>query len=221
MGLFSFFSGKKEESESKQKVSGRIGFYGLSEWWLESFSVEEQKYIDTKYQPLTLGDPSNRLLVGDISWSSASVVNFLWGLAGWFDQAEEISVAKRIIDKAELLIFEGNAMDKHFLYGTKIKIYYKRRENPEYLELALEACRQQIAISEQAKEAFLKQSKELGDENLFIPAHKGYEQLVIVLEKQKDFEEAIALSEKAFGQGWAGDWQKRIERCRKKIDKQK
>ena len=50
-----------------------------------------------------------------------------------------------------------------------------------------------------------------------MPAHKGFGQLAIIEEKRKNFEAAIQISKAALEQGWAGDWEKRIERCSKKI----
>jgi hypothetical protein len=52
-----------------------------------------------------------------------------------------------------------------------------------------------------------------------LPSHKGYQQLAIILEKQGKLEEAIKLCKQAAEQGWAGDWEKRVERYRKKVTK--
>ena len=96
---------------------------------------------------------------------------------------------------------------------SKIEIYYRNRDNDaNALKEAITACKQQIEIAPKAMIAF---RKEYGDTSL--PRHRGFEQLAIIKEKQKDFEAAIDISEKAKVQGWAGDWQKRIERCKRKI----
>lgn len=225
MKFFGLFDNKKEKSSLPviqafpKRITGKIAYYQLLDWWLDTFSEEEQHYIDQKYKPLILGGQGNGLLSGEISSSSASVVNFLWVLADWFNQKEELSIAKRILEKAETLVLQGNLLDQHFLYATKLKIYYKHRENPEFFELAIQACRQQIAIAEKAKAEFIKEAKNLGDKSGFFPSHSGYEQLAIILEKQKDFEEAIKIAKQAQDQGWAGDWQKRIDRCTKKLIK--
>ena len=47
--------------------------------------------------------------------------------------------------------------------------------------------------------------------------HVRYKQLCIIMEKQKNFEEVIRLSRIAEEQGWNGDWDKRIEKCKKKM----
>lgn len=122
----------------------------------------------------------------------------------------------KILAKAESLAkADGRVLNVHFLYGEMLALYYKDRENPESLEAAIAACRQQIALADQAAQAFRSEFK---DEHL--PAHKGYQQLAIILEKRKQFDEAIELCSQAQTQGWAGDWQKRIDRLKKKTGAQ-
>jgi hypothetical protein len=52
-----------------------------------------------------------------------------------------------------------------------------------------------------------------------LPAHRGYQQLSIILEKRANFREVIVLCARAQKEGWSGDWEQRIERCRKKMAK--
>ena len=85
---------------------------------------------------------------------------------------------------------------------------------PKALDIAIDACKRQIEIAPQAKKAFLRNYKDS-----ILPAHVGYKQLAIIEEKQKNYVEAIRICSEAMGQGWGGDWQKRVERCKKKIQK--
>lgn len=206
MGLFGFLKGKR-------MVKGSIGYFGLEGWWLSAFSDEERQYIQKKFQPL--GSSGDSLMSGEISYTSQTAVGLLWALAGWFSMEEERPIAYKILEKAEELSkTETLVLDVHFLYGEKINIYYKDRDKPEYLEKAVEACKQQIELAQKAADAFKAEYKDSP-----LPSHKGYEQLAIILEKQKNFEETIKLCARAEEQGWAGDWGKRIERCKKKLEK--
>jgi hypothetical protein len=91
-----------------------------------------------------------------------------------------------------------------------MEIYYRNRDVDDFaLPSTIEACKQQIALSTRAKQAFLKQWGQL-------PSHAGYKQLCIILEKQKKYDEVIRLANEAKMQGWTGDWDKRIEKCTKK-----
>lgn len=109
-----------------------------------------------------------------------------------------------------------NVLDLHFFYATKMKMFYKDRENPAALEEAIRCCLKQIELAPLAAEAFRKEFS-----NHKLPVHEGYDQLCIIYEKQAKYEEAIELAEKAKKQGWNGEypghWDDRIERCRKKL----
>lgn len=98
-----------------------------------------------------------------------------------------------------------------FFYQSKIEIFYKDRDKPGGLEKAICACRQQIDYAPKAAKAFMKKYK--GET---LPGHKGYQQLAIILEKEKNFSEAIEVCSQAMEQGWSGEWEKRIQRCKKK-----
>ena len=53
-----------------------------------------------------------------------------------------------------------------------------------------------------------------------MPTHLGFRRIAINLEKQGDFQGAITACYEAKKQGWCGDWDKRIERCKGKRAKQ-
>ena len=50
-----------------------------------------------------------------------------------------------------------------------------------------------------------------------MPGHKGFHQLSVYEEKQKNYKEALNLAKQAQADGWQGDWEKRIERLSKKL----
>jgi tetratricopeptide (TPR) repeat protein len=200
--------------KSKPKIQGEIGYFGLTEWWLSEFSEDEQNYIIKTFQPL--GSTGESLVKGEILSTSGTAMGLLSSLAGWFGKKEDRVIAYRMLKKAEELIDEKtDILDMHFFYQSKLEIYYRNRENdPNALEEAINACKKQIGIAPKVAVAF---KKEYGDATLL--SHKGFEQLAIIEEKQKNFEAAIDISQKALEQGWVGDWQKRIERCKKKLNK--
>lgn len=206
MALFEFLKGK-------QQVKGTIGFFGLADWWLSSFSEEEQKFIQNKFQPL--GSSGDSLTSGEIGWTSETAVGLLQSLAGWFLKEDERPIAYKLLAKAEELSKSGaRIIDVHFMYGQKLELSYKDREKPGYLEKAIEACIQQINLAPKAADAFRTEFKDLS-----LPGHKGYQQLAIILEKKMMFKDAIDLCARAQEQGWAGDWEKRIERYKRKFEK--
>ena len=205
MRLFGF-------GKSSKRVQGSIGYFGLQDWWLTAFSDDERNLIQATFQPLgSSGDP---LTSGVISSTSQTAVGLLSALGGWFRKPEDRAIAHKILDKAVDLSRDAPVLDVHFLYQQMIETYYKDRDEPEYMDKTVEACRKQIALAPIAAKAF---KAEYGKSPL--PAHKGYKQLAIILEKQARFQDAIALSRQAESQGWAGDWARRVERCEKKLEK--
>lgn len=202
MGIFDIF-------KKKPKVNGIIKYLKLENWWLNELSDEEREIILNTYSPMGSADS---IIEGDIYSSSQTQLQFFWGLIGWFNKPELRHIAYKIIAKAESLISEySEPLDIHFLYGEKIEVYYKDRDlRPDSLELVIQACEQQIENSPAA-------AKGLNDKyDGHLPSHKGYYQLAIILENKKCYKEVISLCEKAKSQGWAGDWNKRIDRCSKK-----
>lgn len=195
-------------------VGGIIGFFGISEWWVSTFSDIERKHIVDKYTPL--GGSGDRLEKGDNTFTTETPVNLLSNLAGWFNSEEERTIAYRLLDKAEALVNDTtNILDMHFLYNNMIRVYYRQRNaDPDAMPKAIKACNKQIGLSEKAKSAFLLEYK-----GSALPTHLGYEQLAIIEEKKHNFDAAIRISKLAKEQGWDGEWQKRIERCTKKLKK--
>ena len=86
----------------------------------------------------------------------------------------------------------GATIDRHFIYGCMIQVYYRDlNRDGNALALALEACERQIAL---APQVMREQPREWEGE---LPAHLGFQQLAIVRERDRDFEDAIRLSEEA------------------------
>lgn len=193
-------------------TDGLISYYGLTAWWLGELSeFERAQIIATLQPPGALGDV---LTSGAVLSDSQHVVSFLGNLAGWFNNPEGRNIAKKILSKGESLASSGTPLDQHFFYQQMIEVYYKDRSDPTQLQVAISACKQQIAIASKAAKVFQKKYRDLP-----LPSHKGYEQMVIILEKSKCYQEAIDLCKKAKDQGWIGNWDQRIEKCAKKINK--
>lgn len=196
----------------KPQIKGDIGFYGLEEWWLNELSEEDRQSMQERFKPF--GPSTNALISGNIMSNSQSVVSFLSVLSGWFSKSEDRHIAYKILRKAKTLLnAHTDVLDIHFLYQSMIQIYYMDRASAEAIENAIDACRLQISIAPEVSKAFRKEYPHWPNLQL----HKGFEQLAIILEKQHRFDEAIQLCEQARTAGWAGDWEKRIQRCQKQL----
>lgn len=142
---------------------------------------------------------------------------FLVGLSTSYQGSNDRHIARQILDKAEE-VSGDNILDRHFTYSAMVPVYYRDRDElADGLAKAIQACENQIALAPQAAKAW---RNEYGEDDP-LPSHRGFTQLAIIREKEKDFEKAIRLSKQAQEQGWAGDWDKRIERCAKRMAKSK
>lgn len=187
----------------------------LTEWWLKAFTPAERTMIAERFRPL--GSVTIYLTRDEVVAipGGGGAVDFLTSLAGWFQSPHERNLAMIILAKAEQLVAEGAAasiLDLHYLYMTEIQMNYRDRDLRQgALDAAIHACYSQIKISRKAKAAFLRK---YGNP---IPSHTGFKQLAIIREKQGEFDECIKLCIRAKDEGWLGDWEKRIERLRKKL----
>jgi len=196
------------------RIGGGIEYYHLQDWLFNNFSYEEQDTILAVYHPS--GPKVTSPVPGKKTPSVKSVVGFLSGMAGWFKNPEYRQIGYKIIEKGESLISEKTpVMDKHFLYQAKMENYYRNRDTDDFaLPVAMEACRQQIGIAKEARLALLQEYR-----NSPLPSHAGYSQLCVILEHQKNYDEAIRLAAEAKEQGWAGNWDERIGKCRKEMER--
>jgi len=196
------------------KIEGELGYFGLGDWWVSTFSEAERDYIETTYQPMSIGgDREKPLTEGRIQSTTQTVSSLLSGLAGWFKKPADLSIARRILAKAEEVTVEP--VDQHYLYQEMIQTFYRSRDlDPTALNDAVIACQKQISIAVKVTRLL---KKEYPGEQL--PAHVGYKQLAIILEKEEKYSEVIRLMKNAVAQGWNGDWEKRIARCEKKLQR--
>ena len=209
MGLLDLLKGSP-------KIGGEIGYFGLAEWWLSTFTKEEREYIESKFKPLGVGGAEERPLTqGQITYSSGRVAQLLSGFATNFYKPQDRRIARIMLSKAEELAKKaGNVLDLHFVYAGMIKTYYADRDyDSQALGSAIAACERQIDLAPSAAEAW---KREYPGE--LLPGHTGYTQLAIIREKQKDFAAAVSVSQVALEQGWAGDWEQRIARNEKRLE---
>ena len=126
-------------------------------------------------------------------------------------KARKTSIDPRLLEEPSV---DATFLEKHYHYSDQIRPLYARRgENEAYLDMAIEACKKAISISA----SVIEELKVKNYEASRMPLHLGYQQLCIILDKQGNYEEIISLAEKAKAEGWNGDWDKRIEKARKKL----
>ncbi len=117
----------------------------------------------------------------------------------------------------------GKTLKRHFELSERLRTAPASRQEAIALELVSFAGDAAKAWREQEK-LWERQSRESKDRTRYEPvmvSHAGFDRLAINYERDKRFEDAIAVCQEAKRQGWNGDWDKRIERCQAKLLKQK
>ena len=205
--------GDETPAEVSPQGGGLIGYYGLTDWWLSTFTEEERKEIQAVRPTLVVGDNED-IIVSERAYPGSTtgwLENGLSSLAIEFIGSKEMDIAARLLAKAEEA---GGAklLDRHFAYQGMAQAYYRHRnDDPEALDLAIDACKKQIRLGPEAAKVFLAE-----DTEDYLPAHHGFQQLAIIREREKDYAEAIRLCREAMAQGWGGEWEKRIGRSEKR-----
>jgi len=211
MGLFS----------RKQQPGGMIGIHGLSDWWLATFTDDERGQLETLYAEAPVPGTAGPRLASGTGWmTTQSASQLLGGLAYKAEKSAPDLVPTLLAKQEELALTSGDVLELHFAYSTAIKLWYTRREaQPGAFEAAVAVCERQIAIGPQAWAAF---SLEAEGGVFQPPSHRGFQQLAIIREKQRDFTEALRLCREASSQGWRdgkGDWSNRIARLERRLSK--
>lgn len=89
----------KDNFSTASDIKGYIGYFGLADWWLDTFTSNERQIIERQYQPI--GQPPHALTQGDIGYMSTTVDIFLNSLKTWFHKPEFSSIEARIEKKID------------------------------------------------------------------------------------------------------------------------
>ena len=197
------------------EVQGDLGYFGLGHWWLHTFTLAQQEYIEAAYQPPDLPAASRPLTKGKRSSDAQTAACLLTAIAtGLFKRPDDRGLACQILAKAEdRALAEGDMLGLHFTYQEMVRLHHTWREQfTDALDLAFAASYKQMRIAPQVAAAF---HEAYPDKPL--PPHIGYEMMAAILEKQGDYAQAIDLCKQARSQNWPGNWDWRIQRMTKKL----
>jgi len=204
-----------------QIIGGAIGYWGLSDWWLNSFNEVERQSIRDAYKPLIagIGNEKNNVNYGVDKGNflfSSGAVDFLTGLIGHLYKEEMKDIVFKVIDRINLLYSDDlHILVRHFALHQICRSSYRwRHEHEEALNVAIDACNRSILISKDAAQGFLKAYPESK-----IPGHHCFKQYAIIEEKNGNYAKAITLVKQAASDGWQGDWEQRLVRLNKKANK--
>jgi hypothetical protein len=200
--------------EESSTHSGYLGYYGLIDRWLNTFTEDEKKYIVERYKKYHPKAGPESLLNGSVfimpgyEDKPSHYLNFLTSI---FREPKENTIARKIAQKS--LELAQNTHDLYWALMWTIILNYKARKSiPGTLDIAISACKRQIEIA-----PLIANQHKIKYPHVPLGHHVGYEQLVKILERQHNYFEVVRLSKEAKEQGWKGEWDKKIEKYQNKI----
>jgi hypothetical protein len=209
MGILSRIFGKR------LATTGELGYFGLTGWWVSSFSTADQQYMEAAFRTSELPAGSKPLTRdrGLVAFQTAA--GLLTVLADRLsEKPQDRDLASRILAKAEeRALAEDDTLGLHFVYHQMIRHHGRWKDTlADARDLTFAACHKQIRLAPAAAKA-LRQTRP--DESL--PIHLGYLQASTMLEQEGEYERAIELCRQAQSERWNGNWAWRIQRMNRKL----
>jgi hypothetical protein len=195
--------------------TGELGYFGLTNWWISSFSPAEQKHMEAVF--CTSGLPARAKPLtrdrGLVTFPTAAALLTVLG-DRLSEKPEDRSLALRVLTQAEeRASAEGDILGRHFVYHQMIRLHSRGKGTfADAVDLIFAACHKQIQLAPEAARAL--RQKRPGE---LLPTHLGYLQASALLEQEGRYETAIELCKQAQAEGWSGNWSWRIQRMARKL----
>lgn len=212
---------KVREEKTVKKTNHELGlirYYGLTDWWANGLTEIDRnlilkskenisEVIYTQEKPGSRYNGENFIEIKDFEFLNDILINMY----------NEYPTAKKLALKIEELIFRDIEDDYvialHFTLTNLMDFYYRNRDKDDSLDRAIFFGYKDIEFSNIFAKAFYSKYGEL------MPVNKAYEQIGVILEREKKYTEAIRICEKGKSEGWSNDFDKRINRIKSKINK--
>ena len=208
MGFLSKLFGSK-------KYGGYIKELELVDFW-DSLNKKEREKV-REYSKERMGGFDKEIDDPDFDINTSdSASSFLNSKANSAISDKEYKLAEKLLLES---LKRNNEDDEpvtlHFTYNNLIKLFYKLRDQKDYLEKCITVCKEDISLYENK----LKDHSFFQDKNTKIPSFK---RLAIIYKKQKEYKKAIEVCKKAIKynlrDGTNTGFQGRLERLKKKIN---
>lgn len=183
-------------------MASLIQFYNLQEWYENTFSNKEQKYIDEVIPFMSKENYANTQLPVFLALTECFIdVSFL--PTEIWEKKLHIPVDTKIFNKALDVFYESESslIEKHYFYNAVIA---KRSfmDSVYHDSLIEKLCNEQIEISEAVRKELLADGIKLGN-------HEGFSTLIRI-RKTENVEECKDLCNQAIAQGWRGGWKRTL-----------
>jgi hypothetical protein len=196
-------------------TTGELGYFGLTGWWLSSFSKAQRDHMEAAFCASGLPSGAKPLTRdrGLVAFPTAAAL--LTTLADHLsEKSQDRGLACKILAQAEeRALAEDDILGRHFVYHQMIRLHGRwKDEFADAVNRTYSACYKQIQLAPDAAR-LLRQTRP--DEPL--PTHLGYLQASALLEQEGAYERAMELCRQARAGGWGGNWSWRLQRLTRKL----
>jgi len=199
----------------RRKTTGELGYFGLTGWWMSSFSAAERDYMEAAFcvPPLPAGAKPLTRDRGVVTFQTAA--GLLTVLADRLqEQTRDRKLAARVLAKAEeRALAEGDIFGLHFVYHQMIRLQSRWRDQfPDAVNQIFAACHKQIRLAPEAAKVLRQRHPDKP-----LPIHLGYQWASTLLEQEGAYQPALELCRQAQAGGWSGNWSWRIQRINRTL----
>jgi len=174
------------KNKKEQNVEGLILYYDLVEWWYTTFTEDEKKYIDDRFQPMN--QRAHTLTTGTFLKKEGEIIDtasFLNSLGTWFRSKSDTSILKRIHEKIDEVGRERGIEGPGYVEGRDFVTYVKDVNELKKSGKIDDAERLLLRLVEATEEA----SKSKGEG----VAPWYYEELAKIYRKKKDYQKEVSI----------------------------
>ena len=190
--------------------TGELGYFGLTGWWLSSFSTAERDYVEAAFCTAGL-PPGTKPLTRDrglVSFpTSAALLTVLAGQLS--EKTQDRALASRVLAQAEeRALAEGDILGRHFVYHQMIRLHTRwKDEFADAADLIFAALPQADPVG-----AGRRPGPATDTPRRTAPDPSGLSAGERLLEQDEAYEPAIQLCKQAQAAGWSGNWSWYIQR---------
>lgn len=236
--LLTFLKNKNKIDKKYRIIKGSlVDILGLTQFWYDNLNNEEKDFLLNLFnEPDSNNDIkdvyTNNYIAG-FNKNTKSGLLITWGNYCFYKI--NYYLAEKLFSQAEC--FSYNVVELQFMYNNLIDVYYKFRDESNYLQNCIDTCIKDIQITDKFLNELRKNDLELRDElyldnpnlknlekDFKLPRIPSFQRLAIIYENQGEYDKAIDICEKAImfnlEDGTKMGFKGRIEKLTKKKVKQ-
>jgi hypothetical protein len=196
-------------------ATGELGYFGLTTWWMSSFSKAERDYMEAAFRTAAMPAGAKPLTRdrGLVTFPTAAALLTVLG-DRLSEKPEDRDLASRVLFQAERRASaEDDVLGRHFVYHQMIRLHVRWKGRfTDAVDLTFDACYKQIQLAPDTARVLRQMRPDAP-----LPTHLGYQQASALLEQEERYEAAIELCRQAQSGGWDGNWSWRIQRLTRKL----